>query len=430
MLSQWQFCRQAAWTSQIPRHQHWCKASTRSFAASVRHQNSDPIPDGQVVHSIADREDSCKQNENSSPQPSESIIESSSAPKEADSNFKKMCFIGIDPDTGGAIAYISIDGGDADLSQANVEVIDAPVKLVVTGKRTRRQIDPERIAFLLEDLRDRKLGAMKTFLEKPLPLPINGSFSNHQSGISFGVWYGSLCANHIDTKLVLAAKWKRDLDLFRKPKEGSIARAIELFPAALHMLKRKKDHGRAEALLIAYWGMKYGHLMVNDLALPKKSSRKSNRKRRETLAKSQKSPRKKTGSADTVSGMESPKPKAGSEDTVSDMESTKPKEGSENTVSDMESPKPTVVVLVDHCLEQTTEPVGSSVNGDNKTDDCGVDKDAEEIQKKSTRRRIRVCDRIFSTTRAVVEAGLAKDIRQVRRRVESDNQKWKDWLRC
>jgi crossover junction endodeoxyribonuclease RuvC len=39
-------------------------------------------------------------------------------------------------------------------------------------------------------------------------------------------------------------------------KEGSRQRALQLFPAAHALLARKKDHGRAEASLIALFGAK------------------------------------------------------------------------------------------------------------------------------------------------------------------------------
>ena len=49
---------------------------------------------------------------------------------------------------------------------------------------------------------------------------------------------------------VRPAIWKRTLGL-GKDKEASRLKAIQLFPTA--DLRRKKDHGRAEALLLAYW---------------------------------------------------------------------------------------------------------------------------------------------------------------------------------
>lgn len=59
------------------------------------------------------------------------------------------------------------------------------------------------------------------------------------------------------------ADWKRHFDLNKlnkkkgkdKNKDRSIDKAIELYPEAERFLTRKKDHNRAEAILIARYGM-------------------------------------------------------------------------------------------------------------------------------------------------------------------------------
>jgi hypothetical protein len=78
-------------------------------------------------------------------------------------------------------------------------------------------------------------------------------------GISSGFSYGravgaieavvALCA--IPMILVEASAWKRRLHLPGKDKEAARQKALQLFPAQHLLLARKKDHGRAEAALIA-----------------------------------------------------------------------------------------------------------------------------------------------------------------------------------
>lgn len=53
--------------------------------------------------------------------------------------------------------------------------------------------------------------------------------------------------------LIRPQEWKKSLGLSSNKDESS-AMARRTFPEAQHMLKRKKDHGRAEALLIAEYG--------------------------------------------------------------------------------------------------------------------------------------------------------------------------------
>ena len=74
------------------------------------------------------------------------------------------------------------------------------------------------------------------------------------STFKFGKAYGQLVgmAQLMNTRyhFVSPQRWKRDLGITSN-KEDGLKLARELFPDA--PLTRKKDHNRAEALLIAYW---------------------------------------------------------------------------------------------------------------------------------------------------------------------------------
>ncbi|MHA1496598.1 MAG: hypothetical protein ACTSRT_03370 [Promethearchaeota archaeon] len=68
----------------------------------------------------------------------------------------------------------------------------------------------------------------------------------------------SVCErNNIKLIIIDSKEWKKHFDLMKKGKEGSLKLARELFPELKEDLKRKKDHNRAEALLITKYGMKY-----------------------------------------------------------------------------------------------------------------------------------------------------------------------------
>lgn len=72
-------------------------------------------------------------------------------------------------------------------------------------------------------------------------------------GINTGAWLGVLAANGIYATTVEARDWKKTMGL-SSDKEQSLEMAKSLYPAMSHLLKRKKDHDRAEALLIGtYW---------------------------------------------------------------------------------------------------------------------------------------------------------------------------------
>ena len=70
-------------------------------------------------------------------------------------------------------------------------------------------------------------------------------------GLGMGVWLGILGALGLAHTRVRPALWKRRLGLTRD-KEQARLRAMQLFPAA--DLRHKKDHGWAEALLLAWYG--------------------------------------------------------------------------------------------------------------------------------------------------------------------------------
>jgi crossover junction endodeoxyribonuclease RuvC len=70
-------------------------------------------------------------------------------------------------------------------------------------------------------------------------------------GIGYGEYLGMLKVLRIPFGEVHPMTWKKEFLLIGKPKEISIARAKQLFPSVADRLARKKDHGRAEALLIA-----------------------------------------------------------------------------------------------------------------------------------------------------------------------------------
>lgn len=64
----------------------------------------------------------------------------------------------------------------------------------------------------------------------------------------------SLCVSRILTPT--PSSWKKAMGLTGKDKEASRAMAMHLFGDMQDELKRKKDHGRAEALLLAEYGRK------------------------------------------------------------------------------------------------------------------------------------------------------------------------------
>jgi hypothetical protein len=60
----------------------------------------------------------------------------------------------------------------------------------------------------------------------------------------------------LDVRAIQPSAWKRFYGLTGKEKSDNLGTARTLFPMAMHMLKRMKDHNRADALLMAHYGQK------------------------------------------------------------------------------------------------------------------------------------------------------------------------------
>jgi len=154
--------------------------------------------------------------------------------------------IGIDPGVTGAIAFIREDGG--------YHVEDMPV--MARGKSsTRKQINPTALYDIIGN--NLYLGESRTecYLERVTSMPGQGVASMFSMGDSFGCIRGVLAPFTYPLHVITPQSWKKHYKL-GKDKEICRAKAIELFPLA--ELHRKKDHNRAEALLIAKYGVETG----------------------------------------------------------------------------------------------------------------------------------------------------------------------------
>ena len=160
--------------------------------------------------------------------------------------------IGIDPGVSGAIAFI----GDNDAAA----VRDAPT--YQPGKR-RRIAAGEFARIVRAHLADEKLRrsgeTVTAFIEAAWPRPSDGAVFAFTSGHGHGVYVGVLAAMDIPTTAVAPQKWTATLGV-QKPKGAekrdkglSLELARKLFPELALLLRREKDNGRAEALLIAHF---------------------------------------------------------------------------------------------------------------------------------------------------------------------------------
>ena len=149
--------------------------------------------------------------------------------------------IGIDPGLSGAVAILATDG-------ALVALHDMPTLTISTSRGTRQEYDVPGLVTLLAPYAGSQTHVV---IEESQAMPGQGVRSMFTVGVGFGLWLGVLAALQLPYTRVRPSIWKRAHGL-SKDKEQARLRAMQLFPTA--DLRRKKDHGRAEALLLAWWG--------------------------------------------------------------------------------------------------------------------------------------------------------------------------------
>jgi crossover junction endodeoxyribonuclease RuvC len=145
-------------------------------------------------------------------------------------------FIGIDPGLTGAVAVLNRDG-------ELVAIHDLPVSK--NEGFIKNKID----AFELSNIM-KSYANSTVIIERVNSRPGQGVASVFSLGDSLGVIRGVVGALGLQLHYVLPQVWKKACGL-TQDKEMSTKAALELFPAAHQYIYRKKDHNRAEALLLA-----------------------------------------------------------------------------------------------------------------------------------------------------------------------------------
>lgn len=153
--------------------------------------------------------------------------------------------LGVDPGLGGALALFDarshMDAPDA------THIWDTPV--TKAGK-----IDLPALAGIVAELPQGTAAIIENVSSRPRQA---GAFN---FGFYTGVVHGALAQEGIPIEVVPPVVWKRAMGLGRLPDESQDtnkdrARAVasKLFPHLADQFKRKRDDGRAEALLLALY---------------------------------------------------------------------------------------------------------------------------------------------------------------------------------
>lgn len=157
---------------------------------------------------------------------------------------------------------VGIHGAAASFCPADVdgpEFISDAIDLPLMPDGSKSQIDELALADWLRTVR-----ATHAFVENVRAMPsVSSEGSVRRSMGAAGAFRFGLAAGQIRTTLrmmgitpefVEPSSWKRHFRLSGPDKEQSRQLALELWPLSAYLLRRKRDHNRAEAMLLAKYG--------------------------------------------------------------------------------------------------------------------------------------------------------------------------------
>ena len=158
----------------------------------------------------------------------------------------KDLILGVDPGLSGAICFYN--------PRKNIleYVENFPLRPVKGSKTNKKEIDLYNLQKIVAEFAPRTIFAV---IEKVNAMPGQGVTSMFRFGQSYGQAQAMVSAFQIPTTLSPPAVWKPMLGLSRD-KDESRALASKLFPASKDAFAKKKDDGKAEAALLAYYGVR------------------------------------------------------------------------------------------------------------------------------------------------------------------------------
>jgi hypothetical protein len=142
--------------------------------------------------------------------------------------------VGIDPGASGAIAIL--------LNGKLLSVVDTP--------QWDGEIDAIAVADIINSAQPRLV-----VIEKAQSMPKQGVASTFKYGCAYGTVCGVVQTLRHPLVKVTPMQWKKTQGLIGRTKDESRALATQLWPGHAMSFRNKKDHGRAEAALIARHGL-------------------------------------------------------------------------------------------------------------------------------------------------------------------------------
>ena len=150
-----------------------------------------------------------------------------------------MKILGVDPGIRGGLAIVLVNSGNG------AQLIDA-IDIPTVGIAAKERVDAIALRqWVLSHRPDHCL------IERAQAMPKQGASSGFKYGRAVGAIEAAIVSCEVPLTIIEPTAWKKFHVLRGGDKESSRQRALQLFPAAHALLARKKDHGIAEAALLA-----------------------------------------------------------------------------------------------------------------------------------------------------------------------------------
>ena len=154
-----------------------------------------------------------------------------------------MIIVGIDPGITGAIVFF-------DPVALTLDARDMPI--LSLGKKGKHKVDAAALSDLLAP--GMPLSSIEhCYIEQVGAMPKQSAASMFNFGHSAGIVTGVVATLHLPHTFLVPQRWRKAAGV-GEGKDASRSRACNLFPAYRDLFKRVKDHGRADAALIAFAG--------------------------------------------------------------------------------------------------------------------------------------------------------------------------------
>ena len=158
----------------------------------------------------------------------------------------------IDPGLKGALAFYDPLTGD-------LEVFDMPTHSIKRNNKSKNVIDLYTLARIVDD----KANEVKlAVVEDVYSMPGQGVSSVFSFGFSAGCAQMVVAANFIKLRPVSPQVWKKAMRV-TKDKDTAFREASRLMPQHSEKWMRKRDDGRAEAALMAYYAAGLENKVLN-----------------------------------------------------------------------------------------------------------------------------------------------------------------------